>query len=134
MSIGAGNKILWSDIQAIYSQLNSVQTKFNITKTSTPSNPGVAKTTQFSSLRTAIFNLNNNSFIKNSGAITNFNMDVPSVGSLIDDQPFLNMQTALTKALNVCTFNNFDGFDSDCCAGFTPDGDFTQSISVTFGN
>ena len=107
MATTTGEKINWSDIQSIYTSLRNCQSKFNLSQTAIPSNPGVIKPDVVTNLKTAIFGLRSSFYVANnssgSSAVSSvFNLATPTVGSLIKPLPFDTMESALTTISNVC--------------------------------
>ena len=111
MATTTGNKLNWSDIQSIYTSLNNCQTKFGLSKTSIPSNPGVAKPSVVTNLKSAIFSLQSSKYVNSSFVSSVFNLSVPTVGSLIKPAPFDTMESALSTVYGLCANNsNFGNF------------------------
>lgn len=120
MTLSAGNKALWSDITAIYTTLRNAQSKFGITQTTLPSNPGVMKPSTISNLKTAIVALSNSNYVSSSFVANTKAISIPAVGTLIKATPFSTMNTDVTNVFNVCAFDSsFNascfGFSSDFC-------------------
>ena len=126
MATTTNEKVSWSDIQNIYTSLRSCQSKFGMSQTAIPSNPGVVKPEVVSNLKSAIFGLSSNSYVKKNSSATSalstvFNMANPTVGSLIKPAPFDTMESTLTTVSSVCVndanFGNFGNFgDVGFCA------------------
>lgn len=113
MATTRGDKVSWSDIQAIYSTLNDCQTKFGVSRTAAPANPGVCRPNVVQDLKTFIFALRNSTYVDSSFVSPVFNITVPAVGSLITPQPFDTMESTLNTVFNLCArLTNF-GNDGD---------------------
>lgn len=107
MTISSGNKILWSDIENLYTTLKTQQNKFGVTQSTTPSNPGLIKPTVVSDLKTAITDIYRTSSFVNFNHVKDvINMTVPTAGSLIQPNPFTTISSTLTT---------LNGITSDFC-------------------
>lgn len=126
MALSSGNKVTWADIQAIYSKLNTCQTKFNITKTTAPSNPGKCSPTVISNLKTFIFALSTSSWVSTSFVSPVFNLTTPVPGDLLKATPFNTMTTSLNNVSNICI--NFSDDSDDGAVGFS-NSNFTADFS-----
>ena len=113
MSLSKGSSVSWSDIQTIYNNLNTARKKFSFATVTVPSNPGIAKPSQISSLKNSIEELRSNRYVGNT-ALTN--VTVPSRGALLYPNIFSSMTTTIRRIQDTCVFDNFcrfDGFSSD---------------------
>lgn len=107
MTLAKDNKVLWSDIQSIYSKLNNCQNKFSLTQTTAPSNPGVIKTNVVTDLKSHISSLTSSSFV-NTSFVTNVNNISISTGDLLKTDPFNTMNTTLDEIYNINTCPDFN--------------------------
>lgn len=112
MSLSKGNKVLWSDIQAIYSQLNNCQNKFSVTQTTAPTNPGRCSPQVVSDLKNFIFALSGNKYIGTSNVAAVFNLTTPQVGELLKADPFGTMTSTLSTVYDLCTHDSVFGDNS----------------------
>lgn len=113
MTIAQGNKLLWSDIQNIYTQLNNCQTKFGITKSAIPTNPGAVKPTVVSNLKSLIVALDSSKYVSASDISAVNNLTVPTAGTLIKPAPFTTMTSTLNTVYNNCANDSNFGDNSN---------------------
>jgi hypothetical protein len=85
MALSTGNSALWSDIQALYTRLNTERTRFSFTNVTVPSNPGTMVPANLKDLNDKVNEMSSNSFLT-SVAVTN--VTVPTTGTLIKADPF----------------------------------------------
>lgn len=122
MALSSGNKVLWSDIQTIYNNLNSAKSRLSQSAVAVPANPGSTIPAQVSALKTAIESCNANSYINAAGTHVT-GITVPGSGTLLYPGIFNTMQDTITKINNTCLHNaafytNNHGFGSFSCHGF----------------
>lgn len=108
MALSSGNKVAWSDIQAIYTKLNNCQTKFSITTTAAPANPGKCTPETMTTLKNFIFAMSSNALIGTSNVSAVFNLANARTGDLLKADPFNTMSTTLDTVYNLCV--NFSDF------------------------
>ena len=115
MSLSENGKVLWSDIEALYTTLNTVQTRHQVTNTTKPNNQNkIASANDAKALVNAIEALGTA-----ATQITTSQADVagtiPSVGDLLEPTIFRNCETTL-QTLNGIAFRsgnfNFTSFSS----------------------
>lgn len=133
MSISKGSKLSWSDIQSIYTSLNTERKRFGYSTVTVPSNPGKAATSAVSNLKTAIEELKNNKYVSSTA---NTGVTVPSTGTLIYPLPFSTMSSTVGKIADVCAFDSFTPCDFDngfssCYVAENNDNTFHSSSSGT---
>lgn len=133
MSISKGSKLSWSDIQSIYTSLNTERQRFGYSAVTVPSNPGKAATSAVSNLKTAIEELANNKYVNSTA---NTGVTVPSTGTLIYPLPFSTMSSTVGKIAGVCAFDSFTPCDFDngfssCYVAENNDNTFHSSSSGT---
>ena len=130
MSLSENGKVLWSDIEALYTTLNTIQTRHQVTKTTKPNNQNkIASANDAKALVNAIEALGTA-----ATQITTSQADVagtiPSVGDLLEPTIFRNCETTL-QTLNGIAFRsgnfNFTSFSNN--NGFT-----SFSSNVNFGS
>lgn len=126
MALSQGSAVTWTDIQSIYSKLNTCQSKFSITQTTAPSNPGKCSPTVISNLKTFIFALSGSSWVSTSFVSSVFNLSTPAAGDLLKADPFNTMTTTLNTVSNICI--NFSD-DSDFGAVGFSNSNFRQDFS-----
>lgn len=133
MSISKGSKLSWSDIQSIYTSLNTERKRFGYSTVTVPSNPGKATTSAVSNLKTAIEELKNNKYVSSTA---NTGVTIPSAGTLIYPLPFSTMSSTVGKIADVCAFDSFTPCDFDngfssCYVAENNDNTFHSSSSGT---
>ena len=112
----------WTDIENIYSRLNTQRQKFNFSTVTVPSLENQKITPNaVSNIKTIIENMKSNSFLSsiNTNSIT-----IPTTGELIRPLPFSNISSLITDMENTCAFtcSFFSGFsanDSSFFSGFS---------------
>lgn len=102
MALSQGSKVTWADIQNIYSKLNSCQSKFSITQTAAPSNPGKCSPSTIADLKNFIFALSSSSYVGTSPVSPVFNLTTPTAGQLLKADPFNTMNTTLDTVSGIC--------------------------------
>ena len=110
MSISKGSKLSWSDIQNIYTSLNTQRSRFGYSTVTVPSNPGKTTTSAVSNLKVAIEELANNKYV---GGTASTGITVPSAGTLIYPSPFTIMSGTVNNIAGVCAFDSFTPCDFD---------------------
>ena len=99
MSIAEGYKITWSDIQDIYTNLNTARTKFSMATVAVPSNPGKPYPSQINDLATLVDAMNSNEFLT---SVANTGVSAPAVGSLIEPTEFNRISTTIDNIYRTC--------------------------------
>ena len=99
MSIAEGYKITWSDIQDIYTNLNTARTKFSMATVAVPSNPGKPYPSQINDLATLVDAMNSNEFLT---GVANTGVSAPAVGSLIEPTEFNRISTTIDNIYRTC--------------------------------
>ena len=124
----------WTDIENIYSRLNTQRQKFNFSTVTVPSLENQKITPNaVSNIKTIIENMKSNSFLSsiNTNSIT-----IPTTGELIRPLPFSNISSLITDMENTCAFtcSFFSGFsanDSSFFSGFSAnDSSFFSGFSA----
>lgn len=142
MTLSAGNKVVWSDITALFTSMNTYLSKAGYSKITPTGGVGVKiVNTPAQQLKTGLTTLSGHTNIK--GKITPGNVVVPSPGSLLKPLPFVNAKTEIDKLASInigfnpfsscfsffdcffdCGFSSNSGFSTDTgnfsfCTGFT---------------
>lgn len=123
MALSTGNTAIWSDIQSLYTRLNTERTRFGFSKVTVPGNPGTMVPKNISDLNTKVNEMSSNGYLT-SVAITN--VTVPSSGTLIKANPYTQISDTITKISGVCPFcswgdfscNGYCSWGDDSCNGF----------------
>ena len=102
MALSKGSKVTWADIQSIYSKLNTCQSKFSISQTTIPDNPGKCSPSTISDLKNFIFALSSSSYVGTSPVSPVFNLTTPTAGELLKADPFNTMTTTLDTVSGIC--------------------------------
>lgn len=124
MALSTGSQAAWSDIQTLFTNLNTARTKFNFAAiTPTPAGgagTSITTTNTIAQLKTNIDAMKSNTFL--STTLFNFSLTVPAPGTLI--QPTLLNQISGTidqiQAKDAFSGNSF---------GFSPDSNFNPNYS-----
>lgn len=116
MAISSGDTLSWSDIETLYTNLNTARQKFGFTTVTVPGNPGLAKPSSISDLDSVVNAMASNKYLT-STAVTG--VTVPRAGSLIYPLEFARIRTTIDNINNACAFdagfnsnNNGFGFDT----------------------
>lgn len=123
MALSTGNTAIWSDIQSLYTRLNTERTRFGFSTVTVPGNPGAMVPKNISDLNTKVNEMSSNGYLT-SVAITN--VTVPSSGTLIKANPYTQISNTITKISGVCPFcswgdfscNGYCSWGDDSCNGF----------------
>ena len=111
MALSTDSAALWSDINAIYTTLRSVQSKHGLSQTAIPNSAGGRiNATDVSILNNAINALNSESHISMNTGVSN-----PGVGTLIYPGVINTLRTKIEGITGVC---HFDSFNSAFHSGF----------------
>ena len=103
MSLTSNNLLAWSDIETIFSNLNTARKKFGFTTVSTPSNKNtLAKSEVASSVERYIEDMQNNQYVRTVAVV---NDAVPRVSELINPLIFTRMSTVISNVNNTCAFD-----------------------------
>lgn len=141
MALSQGSSALWSDINALYTTLRSIQSTHGLTQTANPSGSGAGTsilTTHITPINTALDAMKSESHLRTSsyvGAGTN-----PTRGSLITPAIITQLRTKLDNLRNVRhvdSFDSFNGFDFSFDWSFSvgnPGFFFNDNQCVPFGN
>lgn len=101
MSLTKDSSVLWSDIQAIYSELNTAKSRLSQTAVTVPSKPTTVKTDVVSNLKNAIESCDANKYISAARAAVT-GVTVPSAGTLLYPDIFTRMRTTISKIQSTC--------------------------------
>lgn len=124
MALSKGSPANWSDIQTLFTNLNTGRKKFNYS-TISPSPAGGAGTTitttnTISQLKTAIDGMKNNSYL--SSTLSSFSVSIPARGTLITPTTLNTITSTISQINNTNAFDSFrSSFDGFSCSfdGFT---------------
>lgn len=128
MALSTGNTAIWSDIQSLYTRLNTERTRFGFSTVTVPGNPGTMVPKNISDLNTKVNEMSSNGYLT-SVAITN--VTVPSSGTLIKANPYTQISDTITKISGVCPFCSWGDFS---CDGFCSWGDFSCNGYCSWGD
>ena len=132
MSITSGSSVLWSDIQNLYTQLNSIKTTHGIATTTVPSNPGLTKPSVVTDLKSLIDAL---SAERHIGSQATVSPAIPKAGEAMRPAPFTTIQDKLTALTGIChndTGNFGFGFSTNDGFGFSTNDGFGFSTRDSF--
>lgn len=131
MALSTGSNVIWSDISAIYTKLNTARSKFGFSTVTVPSNPGMVKAEQVSALNSKITEMQSNKYVgSNAAGIT-----VPAVGSLLYPGIFNTMSSTIDKVQGLCAFDSFNsGFQGFSSCFFNDNGCDVFHSSSSFSN
>lgn len=120
MAFSTGSAAVWSDVQSLYTRLNTARQKFSIATVSVPGNPGTMSPTQVTALKNAIEAMSSNKYVSTTA---NTGITVPAVGTLIYPNIFNSMSNTITNIQNKCVHNaafytSNHGFGSNGNHGF----------------
>ena len=93
MAFSTGSKVLWSDVQNLYTQANTQRSRWRLSTVSVPGNPGQTLPAQVTALVNVIEDLKTTS----AGNTAETNVTTPARGALLDEDPFLRIQTTLNN-------------------------------------
>ena len=103
MALSTGNSALWSDINAIYTTLRTVQKNHGLSQTAIPnSQGGSVKASDISTLNNAINALNSERHISMSTGVTN-----PTAGTLIYPGIISTLKSKIDGVAGTCHFDSF---------------------------
>lgn len=125
MALSTGSQAAWSDIQTLFTNLNTARTKFSFaTITPTPAGgagTNITTTNTIAQLKTNIDAMKSNTFL--STTLSNFSLTVPAPGTLI--QPTLLNQISGT----IDQIQAKDAFRPGNSFGFSSDSSFSSNSS-----
>ena len=128
MSITQNSKILWSDIQALYTSLNTQKTRFGQATITIPNNVNKqAMAKDASDLVAAVESMASVSWI---GSVAFTGATIPSVGDYITPDLFKKVETTIKNIENV--FANNNGFGAHVT--FSSDNSFSDFVSFSSNN
>ena len=128
MALSTGNTAIWSDIQSLYTRLNTERTRFGFSTVTVPNNPGTMVPQNIADLNTKVNEMSSNGYLT-SVAITN--VTIPSSGSLIKANPYTEISDTITKISEVCNFCSWGDFS---CNGFCSWADFSCNGFCSWSN
>ena len=136
MAFSTGSTASWSDVQSLYTRLNTARKKFSISTVSVPGNPGTMTPAQVTALKKAIEAMSSNKYVSDTAKT---GITVPAAGTLIYPDIFKTMSTTITNIQNKCVHNasfytNNHGFSSNGNHGFDSNGNFTFHSSSGTAN
>lgn len=130
MAFSTGSSVTWSDVQALYNNLNSVKTnKLGQSAVAVPSNPGLTLPAQVTALKNAIESCKSNSYINAAGTY-NTGITVPSTGSLLYPGIFNTMSNTITKINDTCLHNSAHFTSNHGFGSFSNNGFGSFSINM----
>ena len=130
MALSENNLMSWSDIETLFSNLNTARKKFSFSTVSTPSNRGVtARTDVATSIERYIEDMSSSKYLTGVAVV---NDTMPRVNELISPLVFTRMSTVISNINNTCAFdatnNGFSFNSSDNGFSFrTSNNSFTQN-------
>ena len=106
------SKILWDDLKALYTELNTQRQKFQMNTINVPSNQNQqTKTSDISTLKDAIQSMSSHNQIGDNASTAS--VIVPDQYSQMRQTPITQMQTVINRisqlAFNAGNFSNFNG-------------------------
>ena len=106
------SKILWDDLKALYTELNTQRQKFQMNTINVPSNQNQqTRTSDISTLKDAIQSMSSHNQIGDNASTTS--VIVPDQYSQMRQTPITQMQTVINRisqlAFNAGNFSNFNG-------------------------
>ena len=127
MAFSKNNTVAWSDVQALYNNLNAAKTYIGQTTVTVPENPGLTAPATVTSLKNSIESCRSNKYI---GDIALTGVTVPSAGSYLYPDIFNRMNDTITAIRNTClhdsaNFTSNNSFGSFSCRGF---GSFSMNM------
>lgn len=143
------SKILWDDLKALYTELNTQRQKFQMNTINVPSNQNQqTRTSDISTLKDAIQSMSSHNQIGDNASTAS--VIVPDQYSQMRQTPITQMQTVINRisqlAFNAGNFSNFNGsnfgsfngsnfssFDGSNFSRFHS-GFFTQAFGSNFSN
>ena len=134
MALSQGSSALWSDINALYTTLRSIQSTHNLTQTAVPSGAGAGAsilTTHITPINSALDAMKSKTHLRSSsyvGAGTN-----PTRGTLITPAIITTLRTKLDNLRNVRHGNSFNSFDFSFGVG-NPGFFFNDNQCTAFSN
>lgn len=134
MALTQGSSALWSDINALYTTLRSIQSTHKLTQTAVPSGAGAGAsilTTHITPINSALDAMKSETHLKRSsyvGAGTN-----PTRGALITPAIISELRTKLDNLRNVRHGNSFNSFDFSFGVG-NPGFFFNDNQCTAFSN
>lgn len=116
MSLNKDKTAVWSDIQSLYSNLNTQLSRFSISQISVPDHKDDLSLIQdINDLKTAINKLTSNSYLSNK--VSTSGVTVPVRDSVMAPLPFTQMKTIVERVAAFCNTNasqNTSSFFSSC--------------------
>ena len=109
MSVSSNSTLSWSDIQTLYTNLNTARTKFGFTTVTIPGNPGLATPSNIETLNNHVNSMASNQYLRNV-AVTG--VTVPTRGTLIKPVESMRISATIDAINNTCAFNSDNGFRS----------------------
>ena len=104
MSIASNNLLSWSDIENIFTNLNTQRERFNINTVSTPNNKDtLSKANLADTIKDYIEDLSTNSYVGTTAIISD---EIPSIGELIEPFIFTRFSNVITRISEVCEYNS----------------------------
>ena len=123
MSIATNETLKWSDIQALYNNLNTARKKFGITTITVPDNPGVVKPAQVQALNDNVNSMSANSYLR---TVARTGVTPPAAGTIIKPLEFNRISTTITNIQNTCAYDS-SYYSSHCGYDSTYDSSYNSS-------
>ena len=117
MALTADQETLWSDIVAIYNNVNAARQKASLNTVSVPTHATAQvpiKSAHVTDLGNALAALNGKVYDTSTGAT--YSVTIPSVSDLVQINPFTTINSTATSIRNICVHDS--GFRSSHRSGF----------------
>ena len=118
MAISENNKVLWSDIESLFTNLNTARKKFSMSTVTVPSNQNTtAKAETVNDLKDLIEAMSSSPYI---GSAASTGVVDLTAGQLIEPEPLNILSNKITEIQNICAFNSsfFTSFNSSFNSSF----------------
>lgn len=135
MALSTGSQAAWSDIQTLFTNLNTARTKFSYaTITPTPAGgagTSITTTNTIAQLKTNIDAMKSNTFL--SSTLSSFSLTVPASGTLIQPTLLNQISGTINEIQAKDAFKVGNSFSSNSF-GFSSDSSFNASFSSDSNN
>lgn len=133
MSLSTGNTVLWSDIQAIYNNLNSARAHLSWGAITVPGNPGLTVPSTVQALKDQIEACRSNAYV-NAAGTWRTNITVPAAGTLLKADIFVRMNDTINAIKNTCLFNSANFGSNNGFGSFSSNHGFGSNSFDTFNS